>query len=66
MKMKYRSHYDSPLGGITLGSDGKALTGLWFDGQVQRAEIPVGAVTAIIGTPVFAYMLIKRGREYDG
>lgn len=29
-------------------------------------EIPVGAVTAIIGTPVFAYMLIKRGREYDG
>ena len=29
-------------------------------------EIPVGAVTAIIGTPVFASMLIKRGREYDG
>ncbi|MBR1575699.1 MAG: methylated-DNA--[Bacteroidales bacterium] len=25
--------YDSPLGGITLGSDGDALTGLWFDGQ---------------------------------
>lgn len=31
MKIKY--HYDSPLGGITLASDGKALTGLWFDGQ---------------------------------
>lgn len=27
------NHYDSPLGGITLASDGKALTGLWFDGQ---------------------------------
>ena len=27
------SHYDSPLGGITLSSDGKDLTGLWFDGQ---------------------------------
>ena len=26
-------HYESPLGGITLGSDGKALIGLWFDGQ---------------------------------
>lgn len=26
-------HYDSPLGGITLASDGSALTGLWFDGQ---------------------------------
>lgn len=29
-------------------------------------EIPVGAITAIIGTPVFAYMLMSRGREYDG
>ena len=38
MKMKYRSHYDSPLGGITLGSDGKALTGLWFDGQKYYAD----------------------------
>lgn len=31
--MQYTYHYDSPLGGITLASDGKALTGLWFDGQ---------------------------------
>ena len=27
------SHYASPLGGITLASDGEALIGLWFDGQ---------------------------------
>ncbi len=26
-------HYRSPLGGITIASDGEALTGLWFDGQ---------------------------------
>ena len=26
-------HYTSPIGGITLASDGEALTGLWFDGQ---------------------------------
>lgn len=32
-KMAYTAHYDSPLGGITLASDGRALTGLWFDGQ---------------------------------
>lgn len=25
--------YTSPLGGITLASDGEALMGLWFDGQ---------------------------------
>jgi len=29
-------------------------------------ELPVGAITAIIGTPVFAYMLLRRGRAYDG
>jgi len=31
--MEYTAHYDSPLGGITLASDGEALTGLWFNGQ---------------------------------
>ena len=31
--MNYIYHYDSPLGGITLASDGDSLTGLWFDGQ---------------------------------
>lgn len=29
-------------------------------------ELPVGAITTIIGIPVFAYLLIKRGRMYDG
>lgn len=31
--MDFIHHYASPLGGITLVSDGNALTGLWFDGQ---------------------------------
>ena len=31
--MRYTHHYLSPLGGITIASDGSALTGLWFDGQ---------------------------------
>ena len=31
--MDYTFHYDSPLGPITLGSDGQVLTGLWFEGQ---------------------------------
>lgn len=31
--MEYTHHYNSPFGGITLASDGEALTGLWFDGQ---------------------------------
>lgn len=29
----YIQQYHSPLGGITLSSDGQAITGLWFDGQ---------------------------------
>lgn len=31
--MTYIDHYASPLGGITISSNGTALTGLWFDGQ---------------------------------
>lgn len=31
--MTYIYHYHSPLGGITISSNGKELTGLWFDGQ---------------------------------
>lgn len=36
--MEYTHHCESPLGGITLASDGTALTGLWFDGQKHFAE----------------------------
>jgi len=31
--MDYVHHYKSPLGGITIASDGTALVGLWFDEQ---------------------------------
>jgi len=54
--MQYTAHYDSPLGGITLASDGEALTGLWFDGQKyfaagldadrEQAALPVFGQTA--------------------
>lgn len=36
--MLYTSHYTSPLGGMTLVSDGTALVGLYFDGQKYAAE----------------------------
>lgn len=29
-------------------------------------ELPVGAITTLIGIPVFAWLLIKRGKMYDG
>lgn len=37
--MIFVSHYDSPLGGIALESDGEALTGLRFDGQRYHAYV---------------------------
>ena len=37
-KMEYTHHYSSPLGDITLASDGEALTGLWFNGQKYFGE----------------------------
>lgn len=49
--MNYTYHYHSPLGNITLASNDKALTGLWFDGQKHfphklisesiEAELPI-------------------------
>ena len=35
--MEYTHAYASPLGAITLASDGEALTGLWFEGQKYYA-----------------------------
>ena len=31
--MQYTARCKTPLGGVTLASDGESLTGLWFDGQ---------------------------------
>ncbi|WP_303912882.1 methylated-DNA--[protein]-cysteine S-methyltransferase [Bacteroides mediterraneensis] len=49
--MTFISHYDSPLGGITLAATNNRLCGLWFDGQkyfgstlqgeTKEAETPV-------------------------
>lgn len=39
--MQYLTNYDSPLGKITLASDGTALTGLWF--ETQKATIEASA-----------------------
>ena len=36
--MEYVYHYSSPLGGITIASNGIEITGLWFDGQKYFAD----------------------------
>ena len=43
--MHYLNHYESPLGAMTMASDGEHLTGLWFDGQkYDRSTIDDDAV----------------------
>ena len=45
--MKYLHYYESPLGRITVASDGAAVTGLWFEGQkYYGAGIQNGATEA--------------------
>lgn len=36
--MQYITNYDSPLGNITIASDGDNVTGLWFDTQKPSDE----------------------------
>ena len=44
-KIQYTQQTDSPLGSITMASDGEALTGLWFAGQKYFAST-LGTATA--------------------
>ena len=37
--MDYTWHYQSPIGGITMASDGEAIIGLWFDGQQYFPDV---------------------------
>lgn len=52
--MDFTTRYRSPLGGITMASDGEALTGLWFDGQKHYADVLDKANVEQPNLPVFA------------
>ncbi len=50
---------------LVLGACLMMLSDLLAHLVFSPTELPVGAITALIGTPVFAYMLMRRGRGYD-
>lgn len=50
----YVSHYSSPLGTLTLASDGVALAGLWIEGQKYDASLLDGREMLYDDIPVFA------------
>ena len=65
--MIYTAHYTSPLGGITLASDGMALTGLYFDGERDFPDLSAAHKKDL---PVFGEVmrwlnLYFAGREPD-
>lgn len=77
--MRYYRRYESDFGGLTMESDGEALTGLWFDCQrpdfdyhrIERAELPVFAecgrwldVYFAGGRPDFTPKLRLEGSEF--
>ena len=51
--MTYMHSYTSPLGGITMASNGTALIGLWFDGQNYFGDTMSADYTSAT-LPVFA------------
>ena len=44
--MQYIYKYQSPIGGITIASDGSSLTGLWFDalGKYSFSSLRMGNI----------------------
>lgn len=51
--MYYETRYASPLGGITLASDGECLVGLWLDGQKYHGGSIDESMTTKDDLPVF-------------
>lgn len=51
--MNYLTHYPSPIGILTLASNGTALTGLWIENQVHFGSFLTGDETEQDNLPVF-------------
>ncbi len=52
--MVYSTNYLSPVGPITLGSDGESLVGLWMEGQKYFGGTLLEAMTQSDDLPVFS------------
>ena len=63
--MYYRCHYASPIGELTLASDGEFLTGLWIHGQKFFAQNHSGPVEMPL-LPVFQETVSWLDRYFAG
>lgn len=57
--MGYTMEYSSPIGRLTLASDGESITGLWTEGQKYFASTLEAEAAAKEGLPVF-----EKAREW--
>lgn len=62
--MRYRGEYVSPLGAMTMASDGECLTGLWFDGQKYFPDVSADWQPAQL--PVFDETRVWLDRYFSG
>ncbi len=63
--MDYISHYNSPLGAVTMASDGACLTGLWFDDQKYFA-LTLGDDAVCSDLPIFDETKKWLDKYFDG
>lgn len=63
--MQYIYKYSSPLGGMTLASDGDAITGAWFDGQKYYGTTLAGE-PCVADLPVFGEAAAWLDRYFRG
>ena len=64
--MNFTARYRSPLGGITIASDGEALTGLWFEGQKYFAATLSTDTSENPDLPVFRQTRLWLDRYFGG
>lgn len=64
--MFYQTDYDSPIGGITLGSDGKNIVGLWMEGQRYFGDTVNEKMRRKDDLPVFQKAIAWLDRYFRG
>ena len=61
--MIYRTDYESPLGRVTLASDGESIVGLWLEGQKYFGDTVNGEMHREDRLAIFAKTRDVSGRK---
>ena len=64
--MDYSTTYQSPLGLLTLASDGDNLVGLWIEGQKYHSNIVTDTTTGKDDLPIFGIVKDWLDRYFTG